>query len=533
MKSEEVPLVEGHVPFTAKHRSNRCRFVLVVSGALLVIGIFIAVLVFVLNAPARPPPPESDLVSHSTLQGIQRMVSLTMAQNNTALFDRIAWLCDTYGPRFSGSQALEDAIDGLHDKFVHEDLMEVLEEHVTVPKWVRGKEYATMLQPRVKQLSMMGLGQSNSTYKADGTRGPIQGEVIPVASWNDMQRKRAEVVGKIVLFNIPWVAYGFNNQYRRDCATQAGALGAIGVLLRSVTPFSMQSPHTGSSVTATIAAAAISVEDALQIQRMVDRGQKVVVEMEVNMDYMGESLSRNLIVSYPGAKYPDEYVILGGHIDSWDLAEGAMDDAGGALLGWEAIRLMKEAKLQPDRTILNVMFTNEENGLRGATQFALNRQNESSKISLALESDSGPFLIYGLSVNGLTEAIDILQAAGAIAFDVNDKGRRLPGGRVTPTQGLAPDLGPLSQLGVTTGIVTPIDVLASADGPCEDLLKNTGAPYTEDAVHYPGYFWYHHTRADTVDKLSPRDLQLSAASLAVWAYTTANLPMLLPQRPPP
>jgi len=148
MRSEDIPLVDGHVPFVGKQRSFRCRLLLVGSGVLLVLGIFIVVLVFVLSAPPRPS--ESDLVSPGTLQGVQRVVSLTMGQNSTALYDRIAWLCDTYGPRFSGSQALEDAISGLRDKIQTEDGMQVLEEPVSVPKWVRGDEYAKMLQPRVK-----------------------------------------------------------------------------------------------------------------------------------------------------------------------------------------------------------------------------------------------------------------------------------------------------------------------------------------------------------------------------------------------
>jgi carboxypeptidase Q len=224
--------------------------------------------------------------------------------------------------------------------------------------------------------------------------------------------------GKMVLFNPPWITYAYNRELRRRGAAEAGALGASSALLRSVAPFSLGTPHTGASDPATIPFAAITHEDADMLERLVARGERVVVRLYMEAQLLPDAVSRNIIAELPGTAEPDEIVVMGGHIDSWDIGAGVIDDAGGAFVAWEVLRLMAKYNLRPRRTVRVVFWTvcarlrscgpprslrlpvwtwaqNEENGARGGDQYRANRLAEIPRTSFALELDNGLFSYAG------------------------------------------------------------------------------------------------------------------------------------------
>lgn len=439
----------------------------------------------------------------------------TAISEGPVVWNRVAYITDTYGPRFSGSQALEDSISDIKQQMLADGL-DVVEEPVMIPKWVRGEEFARLLSPRVKKLHFVGLGMSN------GTNGrPVQAPVLVVKSFDELKARAAEAKGKIVVFNVAWQSYSYNVAYRSSGALMAAAVGAVGVLVRSVTPFSMQTPHTGNSQTASIPAGAISVEDALQLQRMQDRGQKVVVEIYMEARFEPDVLSRNLVATLRGAEKPDEFVIIGGHIDSWDTAEGAMDDGAGAFVSWEALRLMSNLRLRPRRSVRAVLFVNEENGNRGGQAYAKAHAAELNRTSLAIESDMGNFLPFRLGFKGSPAAFAILEQIGRTYL------ARIGAGNVTDGEG-GVDIGPMCNQGVPCGSLVVLDprVGSNANNPC--LGFSEGWPTYSGEIS-EGYFWYHHTEADTVDKLDPEQLQLNVAAMSAWAYAVASLDDLLPR----
>jgi carboxypeptidase Q len=163
--------------------------------------------------------------------------------------------------------------------------------------------------------------------------------------------------GKIVLFNAPYVSYGSNSQYRFDGPLQAAKYGAVAALVRSIGPFSLYTPHTGSSETTTIPGAAITLEDADQIVSWIASGQTVQFYLYMEAHFEPDKISRNIIAEVRGTTYPNEVVVMGGHIDSWDVGTGVLDDAGGAFAAWDALRLMGKYNLRPKRTVRVVMWT--------------------------------------------------------------------------------------------------------------------------------------------------------------------------------
>jgi len=240
--------------------------------------------------------------------------------------------------------------------------------------------------------------------------------------------------------------------------------------------------------------AAITVEDAMLLHRLQDRGERIVVTLRMSAQTLPDAESKNVIGELRGRELPDEIVVLGGHTDSWDVGQGAMDDAGGVIAAWEAVRLMKELGLRPRRTVRVVGWTNEENGLRGATAYRDAHRDELDRHVLAIESDAGVFKPLGYGFTGSDEAFEIVSAIGALL-------ERIDAGTITRGGGGA-DIGPIMQLGVP------------------------GMGLNVDGSRY---FWYHHTDADTIDKLDMREFLECVASLAVMAYAAAELPAPLPR----
>ena len=318
---------------------------------------------------------------------------LSVARSTNISWTRLAYMCDTFGPRFSGSASLEAALDWLAATAAADGFV-VTQEPVAVPRWVRGTEYAAMRAPRNKTLHFAGLGGSIGTGG-----GEIVAPALVVASFEELSTRNAsgETRGRLIVFNEPFISYGFAAGYRYDGAARAASAGGVAALIRSAGPWGIQTPHTGGSGTASVPCGCISGEDASQLQRMQERGQRVVLALYMEAQTLADAPSRNIIIDLPGAELPSEFVVIGGHSDSWDLAEGAMDDGGGIMAALEALRLVKAAGLRPRRTLRAVAWVNEENGSRGAKQFLTDFEATLPATSFMIESDEGAFAPYALS----------------------------------------------------------------------------------------------------------------------------------------
>jgi carboxypeptidase Q len=421
----------------------------------------------------------------------QRLIQA--ATNSLFGFTRLATMCDTFGPRFTGSKNLESAIDWCLAEMKHDGFQNVRGEEVIVPRWVRGNESVELLSPRRRTLPMLGLGGSVGTPP-----GGITADVLVVTGFDDLKNRVAEAKGRIVLFNVPFTEYRETVIVRTQGAIHAARAGALASLIRSVGPFSMQTPHTGGMSYADgvkkIPHAALSLEDANMLSRMAARGEPLRVRLKMEARTLPDGISRNVIAEIPGREKPEEIVIVSGHIDSWDVGQGAMDDGGGCLAAWEAARLMLKLGLRSKRTVRVVLWTNEENGIRGAMSYAERHEAALARHTLAIESDSGVFQPTGFGFLGSGRGMEIIQGVGKL-------------------------LDPIGSGNIAKGC-RGADVLKLVRG---------GVPVMHLEVDRKKYFWFHHTDADTIDKLVPAEFNRCVAAMAVMAYVIADLPETLPR----
>ncbi|MFV1884974.1 MAG: M28 family metallopeptidase [Balneola sp.] len=425
---------------------------------------------------------------------VQSIIQAAMSSDNG--WERLTYMGDAFGPRFSGSENLENAIDWIVEEMKKDGFDRVWTQPVKVPHWVRGKESATLNIPIKRNLPMLGLGGSIGTPKEG-----ITAEVLVVKSFEELEQRSDEAKGKIVLFNAEFTTYGQTVTYRVNGASEAAKHGAIASLIASVASYSMQTPHTGvmryQEGIDKIPHAAITVEDALLMQRLADRGEKLEVTLKMEAETLPDADSRNVMAEITGSQFPDEIIVLGGHIDSWDVGTGMMDDGGGCVAAWEALRLIKESGLTPKRTIRVVLWTNEENGLVGANEYRRWVEEDEKSLDnhiLAMESDAGVFDPIGFGFSGSDEAFEILVEIGSHLEEIES-------GEVTKGGGGA-DIGPLMRGGV---------------------------PGMGLRVNGEKYFWYHHTDADTIDKLNIEDFNECVATMAAFAYGVADLNIRLPR----
>jgi carboxypeptidase Q len=433
---------------------------------------------------------------------IEKIVAAALKNNDS--YKKLQELCDDIGARLSGSDALNQAIEWALNTFKADGQENVRKEDVMVPKWVRGQESATMLEPRLYKLSMLGLGGSVGTPKSG-----VTGEVIVVHSRAELEKLGDRVKDKIVLFNVAMpkydpikgAGYGATVSYRTSGAHWAAKQGAVAALVRSVTAHSLQSPHTGGmryrDGVKKIPNAAISVENAELLDRLTKRGKKVVVRLKMEAKNHGLAKSANVLAEIKGHEKPEEIIVIGGHIDSWDVGQGAQDDGGGCVMAMEALNVIRKLKLRPRRTIRVVLFTNEENGLAGARQYAETHKAEMKNHIAAIESDSGSFQPLGFNVDHRNPD----RKSAALA-------------RVQEILNMVPDLKgkvPLkSRLGYAGADIGPI--------------KFFGATTLGLWVEGSKYFDYHHTHSDTVDKVDPKELSRGTALMAAMVYTLADMP---------
>ena len=437
-------------------------------------------------SPSPLPPATVSIDNYRAPAG--RIIGAALVSNRA--WERLAHLTDHIGHRLSGSKSLERAIEWALAEMKRDGLDNVRGEKVMVPHWVRGEESLELTAPRPMQLAMLGLGNSVGT-PADGVRA----EAVVVRNFAELDALGERVRGKIVVYNAPFTNYGATVQYRGSGASRAARYGAAAVLVRSITPVSLQSPHTGGlnydQRQPKIPAAAISIEAAELLQRMHDRGDRPTLRLKMEAKFLPDAESANVIAELRGSEKPDEVVLIAGHYDSWDVGQGAHDDGGGCIIAWEAVRLLKELGLRPRRTIRVVLYTNEENGLRGGNAYRDAHRSELAKHIFAIESDSGTYRPEGLGLAATappqvrSNLLEIAKLLGGIGAD-----------GIAPSGGGA-DIGPIMREGVL------------------------GASLDVDGSHY---FDIHHTESDTLDKINPRDLQLCVATMAVFAYTLADLP---------
>ena len=427
-------------------------------------------------------------------------------------YQRLADLTDKVGPRLSGSPQAEAAVAQIAQA-MREAGFKVTLQPVRVPRWVRGAEQAVIVDypqrpPGLAQnLHLTTLGGSVAT-PAQG----ITAQVLVVRSFAELSKRAAEAKGRIVLFNVPYdqqladngfagPAYGQAVAYRRDGASAAARVGAVAVLIRSVGGADFRLPHTGqmqyASEVARIPAAALSAEDAGLVDRLAAQG-KVSLKLTLTPQMLADVDSHNVIADLPGSERPEEIVLVSGHLDSWDLGTGAIDDGAGVAAAMGAAWIIKQLELRPRRTIRVVAWMNEENGGRGSRAYMDANRDRIAQHAAVIESDVGAGRPLGFagyvtaaSLPRLQPVLEALRPIGATVLDRSE-------------EPVSTDIGPLQAAGV---------------------------PGFEPLLDTRQYFSYHHTAADTLDKVDPTDLRRIVASLAVLTYELANAPQPLERLP--
>lgn len=449
------------------------------------LGLLLAVLLLIPSSAiqAQPAPPWLDQYREPAARLIGEAVSDTFA------WRRLAVLTDSIGNRLSGTPQLDRAIQWATAEMGRDGLENIHTEKVMVPKWVRGAESAAIVEPARHAIAMLGLGDSVAT-----PAGGIQAEVAIVHSFEELETSAARVMGRIVLFNAPFTTYGETVRFRVAGASRAARHGAAAVLVRSIGPNGLRLPHTGvlqyAADVGKIPAAAVASEDADLLQRMADRGERVVVHLQMEAHFEGEVESANVIGEIRGREQPDEIVVVGGHLDSWDVGTGATDDGGGCIATWEALRIMKKLNLRPRRTVRVVLWTNEENGGRGGLAYRDAHRAELAKHVMMLESDTGVFRPLGFGFTGSDTGRLTVQAIASLLTGI---GADRIGGA-----GGGADIAPSVQAGRIPSMSLTVD----------DPSR---------------YFLIHHTEADTIDKIDPQEIAKCAAAVAVMAYVVADM----------
>ncbi len=475
---------------------------------------FLFLLVPSAHIPAQPPTAMSSPSSTPAVFSLQTLSELKQLQHaaldSDHAYRQVAHLANNIGPRLSGSAQAAKAVE-----YVAGELKalgcEVQLEKVMVPHWVRGEETAALVQfpgqaPNTTQkIVLCALGGSVAT-SAEG----IEADVIVVKNFDELKSMpRERVAGKIVLFNYPFdkqmaaegrsfQAYGEAVVYRSDGPSAAARQGAVACLIRSVGSADYRLPHTGLTDYAAdapkIPAAAVTAEDADLIANLAQQGQ-VRMKLVLTPQTLPDVESANVIADIKGSEHPEQMVIVSGHLDSWDLGTGAIDDGAGVAVSMEAANLIQKLHLKPKRTIRVIAWMNEENGEAGSKQYAKDHEKQISNHFAAMETDSGAGHPVGVSIKANPE---VKKMFAPVAKILQDSGA----GILDLVEHCGADIEPLEKAGVP------------AFSPIQDNRF---------------YFDYHHTAADTLDKIVPKELAENSAVIAVVAYALANMERPLPR----
>jgi carboxypeptidase Q len=401
------------------------------------------------------------------------------------------------GPRLSGSAQAARAVEWARKKMKELGFENVHLEPVMVPHWVRGPvEEASVVNSRTAgnlPLKVCALGGSIASPE-EGITAPV----MEVKSFEELQARKGEAQGKIIFFNrpmdrskiSPFEAYGGAVNQRSQGPIEAAKVGGVAALVRSMTTRLDDVPHTGSthyvdSIPRT-PAAAISTVGADFLSALIAKEKNVVVHLKLTCQTLPDTESANVIGELSGSEKPQEVVVVGAHLDSWDKGQGAHDDGAGCAQVLEALRLLKDLGFQPKRTIRVVLFMNEENGLRGGRAYA-DKERRGERHILAIESDAGGFTPRGFGVE-----------ADSITFE---------------------------EIAHWADLLRPIDadrIKKGGGGADISALGKKGIPLAGLSVDPQRYFDYHHSDNDTIDKVNERELELGAAAIAVLSYVVAK-----------
>jgi carboxypeptidase Q len=492
---------------------------------------FVGLLLTIASAPAQsgspqeqstptPTPTATPVVfSPQTLADLKRLQQAALSSDYA--YRQVAHLADNIGPRLTGSVQAAKAVE-----YVAGELKaigcEVQLEKVSVPHWVRGEETAALVQwpgmaeNTTQKIVLCTLGGSVATPNEG-----ISAEVITVKNFDELKAMpRDKVAGKIVLFNYPFdkriaaegrggEAYGEAVVYRSDGPSAAARQGAVACLIRSVGGADYRIPHTGQTKYADdapkIPAGAVTAEDADLIVDLAtgrvrpDGGLAKQGPVQMRLVLTPQTLpdveSANVISDIKGSEHPEQVVIVSGHLDSWDLGTGAIDDGAGVAVSMEAANLIQKLHLKPKRTIRVIAWMNEENGLAGSKQYAKDHEKDWANHFATMETDGGAGHPIGLNIKAKAEVKAMLKPVAAI---LQESGA----GMLSLAEHAGADIEPMEKAGVP------------AFAPIQDSRF---------------YFNYHHTPADTLDKIVPKELAENSAIVAVWAYSLANSEQPLPR----
>jgi carboxypeptidase Q len=455
---------------------------------------------------------QQNLYSPQLLKELKQIQEAALASDYA--YRQTAYLSNNIGPRLSGSPQAQRAVEYVADELRRLGL-EVKLEKLMVPHWVRGIETGELVEfpgqapQTTHKIVLTALGGSVAT-PASG----ITADVVVVNNYAELQALgRERVAGKIVLYNVKFdrqmaaqgyggEAYGQVVGYRSVGASAAARLGAVAALVRSVGGSQNRLAHTGAMRYAPdaprIPSGAVSSEDADLIAHLVREG-RVRLHLTMTPQQLPDAVSYNVVADLKGSEQPEQIVIVSGHLDSWDLGTGAIDDAAGVAVAMQTAQLLKQLGLRPRRTIRVIAWMNEENGLVGGRTYAEVHAAELSNHYAAIESDRGAGHPLGFEAKVNPNVLPMLAPISAI---LQSQGA----GLIKRTEGTEAD----------------ISVIAAQGVPAFGLWQDTRT-----------YFDYHHTAADTLDKVVPRELAENAAAMAVLAYALANLPQPLPRDPPP
>ncbi|CAH0559506.1 unnamed protein product [Brassicogethes aeneus] len=428
---------------------------------------------------------------------VEKIIGATMnGKFKGATYNELTKFVDKFGPRVSGTKNLEDSIDHMLDLLKKNNLDNVHGEEVQVPHWVRGEEEAWILEPRLTNLPVLGLGFSVSTPEEG-----ITAEVLVVKSFEELNQSNftEKAKGKIIVFNNDYVTYGVSVKYRSLGASRAAEKGGVAALVRSVTNYSQRTLHTGmqsyESGVRKIPVASITVEDARFLQRLQDRGEKIVVKLKLMNVNNKPKTSRNTVSEIKGSQKPEKVVLVSGHLDSWDVGNGAMDDGGGAFISWYSLVVLRALNLTPKRTVRCVLWTGEEFGLTGVIGYNATHANELDNFTFVMESDEGTFTPQGLVYSAGKQGGCILQEVLKLMASIN---------------------ATRAEYGASCG--SDISIWTGNGIPGASLLNDAEK-----------YFWYHHSAADTIDVENPDDLDKGLALWASVAYIIADLSLEFPR----
>lgn len=452
----------------------------------------------------QPEKRPADLYSPGLMAELKQLQKAALESDYA--YKQTAYLCNNIGQRLSGSPQAARAVEYVADEMRRMG-MDVKLEKVMVPHWVRGAETAELVQfpgqapNTVQKIVLTALGGSIATPPAG-----LTAEVVVVDNLDQLNALgRDRITGKIVLFNAVFDkrlaehgyagdAYGQAVVYRGTGASAAARLGAAASLVRSVGSADFRLPHTGAMNYAAdaprIPAGAVAAEDADLIAYLSAQGA-VRMRLTLTPQTLPDAVSYNVIADLKGSENPDQIVIVSGHLDSWDLGTGAIDDASGVAASMAVLQLVKQAGLRPKRTIRVIAWMNEENGLKGARAYGEDHKSELANHIAAIEMDGGAGFPAGFAIKGSPKAIEMIRPVSSVLRS-NGSGVVLSIGRAAGA-----DLIPLDAAGVPTF-----------------------APLSDSRT----YFHYHHTAADTFDKIVPQELAANVAVLTVLAYAIASLP---------